>query len=386
VLALLALPLGTAPGPGPGQSSSCTPGLAIDSTAAQTPGQPVRVSETASHTCPIPEAPPGTGFGGGPPQTQQPPPGKPGDPCTARVLEPTELITPPGGQMEVFWVDPSFPGTGSDTPEPQDIARVLSGIDPRTFVMEAGTTDFLLPFRLDGKWDASGFNCVPRDPKNPQGSFSWICTGATIAFTCLIQQPHPIANGPLPVGAVQGGLVDLRARIAQLIHPGQIASLPAGTNPAVVNTDTCFFIDGADIDGQNPTRPQTFELVLLGPPDPSNRQVYYVFEIRLTPQPVVWTFGDGSGDTAPARPECAQADPTPLAFVHRYVSYSPPDGFPVGAIETYTLHVREFWYDSDGQPHPALDLGDFQPILVDPGPAAGFRKVVLQEEGVPLGR
>lgn len=385
VLALLAVPLGMAPGPGPGASSSCSPGLSVDSTAAQHPGQPVRVSEGAAINCPTPEAPAGGTFGGGGPQKNLPPPGNPGDPCQATVLEPTELIVSPGGQMLVFWPDPSFPGTGSDTPEPQNLARVLSGIDPKRFVEEAGTTDFLLPFKLSGVWNATGTDCVPRDPKNPQGSFSWICTGATVAFTCLIQEQHAIGRGPLGIGALQGRLVDLRAAISQLIHPGQIRSLPAGNSPAVVNTDTCFFIDGADIDGQNPTRPQTFELVLTGPPDLSNRQVYYVFRIDVTPQPIVWSFGDNDGSVALARPECAQFDPTPLAFMHRYVRYSPPDGFPIGATETYTLHVTEYWYDSGGQPNPAVDLGDFQPIQVDAGPAGGFRKVVVQEEGVPIG-
>jgi hypothetical protein len=384
VLALLAVPLGMAPGPGGGASSSCSPGLSTDSTAAQHPGQPVRVTETG-RTCPTPEAPAGGSFGGGPPQWIPPRPGNPGDPCTATVLEPTELIVSPGGQLLVFWPNPAFPGTGSDTPEPQDLARVLSGIDPRRFVEEAGTTDFLLPFKLTGKLDATGFNCVPVDPRNPQGSFAWICTGPTVAFSCLVQQPHGIAPGPLDITNLQNGLAGMRAQIAQLIKPGQISSRPAGSNPAVVNTTTCFFIDGASVDGQDPTLTQTFQLVLLGNPDASHRQVYYLFEIRLTPQPVAWTFGDGNG--APGDEQmCRGLDPTPLVFAHRYLSYSPPSGFPITATETYTLHVTEYWYDSGGQPHPALDLGDFQPpIVVQAGPPAGFRKVVVQEEGVPIG-
>lgn len=384
LLAVAALLLGMAPGgPGGGQSSGCSPGVSVDVSAASTPGHPRRVATGAGVTCPTPEASGGGIFGGGNAQRQMPPPGVPGQDCTGTVIEPTELSLTPGGQMQVFWPDPSFQGTGSDTPEPQDLGRVLSGIAPKQFFMQAGTTDYFLPFRLDGKWDASGRNCVPKDPAHPQDSFSPICTGATVNIGCLIAQPHGIAPGPLGIGALNG--IDLRGQMLQLVHPGQITSLPAQPNPALVNAPTCFFVNGADIDGQDVNQPATFELVLLSGADASNRQVYYVFRVELALQGVEWQFGDNSGQTEPLPPPCVGVSNAPLQFAHRYLRYSQPEGFEVRATETFTIHVTEYWYDSAGTPHAPLDLGDLQPIQIQPGPAPVFRKVVVQEEGVPIG-
>jgi hypothetical protein len=382
-LALVAVPLGMAPGTNPGQNPGCRPGVSVEVPAASTPGVPQRVATSASVVCPTPEAPGGANFG--PRQKQQfGPPGTPGQPCTATVLEPMELSLTGDTEM-VFWPDPSNPGTGSDTPEPQSVARVISGIDAKGFFMQGGTTDFFNPFTLNGVWDGTGFQCKPKDPANPQASFRPVCTGATIALGCLVQQGHAIGGGPLGIGALQGGQIDLRARMLQLVHPGQITSLPAQPNPALVNSPACFFINGADIDGQDVNQPATFELVLLGPADATGRQVYYVFRVDLALTGVTWTFGDGSGATEPLPQPCLGVSGAPLQFAHRYLRYSPADGFPVGATETFSVHVTEYWYDSDGQPNPPLDLGDLQPIVTNPGPVPQFRKVVLQEEGVPVG-
>jgi hypothetical protein len=383
-LALLAVPMGMAVGTNPGQNPGCRPGVSVEVPAASTPGRPQRVATSASVVCPTPEAPGGGMFG---PRDKQQfgPPGVPGQDCTATVLEPMELSLTPGGQELVFWPDPAFPGTGSDTPEPQSVARVISGIDARTFFMQGGTIDFFNPFTLNGKWDASGFKCVPKDPNNPQGSFRPNCTGATIAIGCLVQQGHSIGGGPLGLGALQGGLVDLRAQMLQLVHPGQITSLPAQPFPALVNSPACFFINGADIDGQDVNQPATFELVLLGPADGTGRRVYYVFRVDLQLTGVEWSFGDGSGATESLPPACVGVSGAPLQFAHRYLRYSPTDGFPVTATETFSIHVTEYWYDSFGQPNPPLDLGDLQPIVIQPGPAPLFRKLVVQEEGVPVG-
>lgn len=382
LLALLAVPLGMAPGTNPGSNAGCTPGVSTDVQAASRPGQPVRVVTAANIVCPTPEAPAGGTFG---PRSKQQfgPPGVPGQDCTATVLEPMELSLTPGGQEQVFWPDPSFPGTGSDTPEPQMVARVISGIDAKTFFMQGGTTDFFNPFTLNGKWDATGFQCVPKDPNNPQGSFRPNCTGATIAIGCLVQQGHTIADGPL-IGTLQGGLVNLRALAIQLIHPGQITSLPAQPNPALVNSPACFFIDGADIDGGNVNQPATFEMVLLGPADGTGRRVYHVFRIEIALSGVRWSFGDGSGDTEGLPGACIGVSNAPLQFAHRYLRYSPADGFPVTATETFTIHVTEFWIDSNGQPNAPAGA-DLAPVDVNPGPVPLFRKIVVQEEGVPVG-
>src|SRR5439155_24581127 len=134
------------------------------------------------------------------------------------------------------------------------------------------------PFTLNGKFDTTGFKCIPKDPADQQASFTNNCNGAaTFAFACIVKRPTGITGNPT-VGIGQlGGLVDLRARMLQLIHPGQISTLPAQPNPALVNTPTCFFIDGSDIDGQSVNLSAEFELVILGLPDATARQVYYVF-------------------------------------------------------------------------------------------------------------
>jgi hypothetical protein len=386
LLGVLAVLLGMAPGNGSGGSSSCTPGVSTQVTAASTPGQPVRVTTNASVVCPTPEAPGGQIWGPHNPQPQQP--HVAGTKCTEEVWEPMELSLTPGGQMEVFWIDPSNPGTGSDTPEPQMVSQIITGVSPQDFWSQAGTdTNFFMPFTLNGQWDSTGFKCVP-DPKDPHGSFQQICNVAPIPIGCLRRDGvGGPGGGPLPIGALQGPGVDLRARMQQRIHPGSIASWPAQPNPALVNVPTCFFLNGADIDGQDPNVPATFEVVLLGPADGEGRQVFYVFRIDVALQGVAWTFepGPDGGQTDPPPGACQGVSNAPLQFAHTYHHYSPPGGFGITATETFTLHVTEYWYDSAEKPHPAADLGDLPPITVNPGPPGGFSKVVVQEEGVPVG-
>jgi hypothetical protein len=384
-LGLLALLVGMGVGgPGPAQSSGCTPGVSTQVAAAATPGQPVSVATNATVVCPTPEAPSTNIWG--PPRSMPQQPQPAGAACTEEVWEPLELMLTPGGQQEVFWVDPSNPGTGSDTPEPQFISRIIGGISAMDFWTQAGTTtDYFMPFTLNGKWDASGLNCIPKDPTNPQGSFQIICGAAPVPLACLRQVNHRIGAGPLPITALQAGAVDIRGKMLQLIHPGTITAVPGPPNSAVVNVPTCFFINGADIGGKDVNQPASFEVVLLGPADADGRQVYYVFRIDVALDGVNWTFGDGDTTTEALPSACTGLSNAPLQFAHRFVQYSPPGGFSVTATENFSLHVTEYWVDADGIPNPPADLGDLPPIAVNPGPAPLFREVVVQEEGVPIG-
>jgi hypothetical protein len=369
-------------GNGPGSSPGCTSGVRTDVQAASTPGQPVRVTTGSTVTCPTPERQDGGQFGPTAPLPGPPP--VPGTDCVKQVNEPMELSLTPGGQYQVFWPDPTFNGNGSSTPEPQDVGRVISGIGAKEFFMRGGSTDFYLPFTLKGKWNANATDCVPKDPKDPQASYTWNCPGATIAFACLLQRANgPVDTGGLPLTALTGGLTNLRGLMLQLIHPGNILTLPAEPHPGVVNIPTCFFLNGADIDGQDVRQPATFEMVLVGPADGNGRQIFYVFRVDLMLQSVDWQFGDGSGQVEGLPGPCLGVSNAPLQFAHRYRTYSPPGGFPVVATETFSIHVTEYWSDANG-PEPPHDLGDLPPIAVNPGPP-GFVKHVIQEEGVPVG-
>jgi len=379
-LALVPVPA-AAVGNGPGGSSGCTPGVSVQVPAASSPGKAVPVATSAAVVCPTPEA---SGPGGiwGPHNKVNQPPINVGADCQQEVWEPTELSLTPGGQQEVFWPDPANPGTGSDTPEPQFISQIIGGISAMDFWTTAGTTtDYFMPFLLKGKVDATGA-CVPKDPNNPQASFNVICGTAPVPVTCLRTVTHRAGGGPLPITALQG--VDIRGQMLQLIHPGTVASVPAQPNPAVVNVPACFFLNGANIAGQDVNAPQSFELVLLGPADSDGRQVFYVFRVDVQLQGVDWNFGD-NGDTVPLPPQCVGVSNAPLQFAHKYLRYSPPGGFGVSATETFTLHVTEFWVDANGIPNAPLDLGNLPDIVVNPGPVPGIREVVVQEEGVPIG-
>jgi hypothetical protein len=380
ILGALALLVGMAPGNGGGGNAGCSQGVASDVPAASTPGTAVPVTTGANVVCVTPESGGGGSFGPPGKQTFQTG-GTPGQPCTAVVWEPLELTLSPGGQMLIFWPDPSFNGNGSTTPEPQDLARIIAE-NPKTFFEQAGTTDFFMPFTLNGKWDASGSNCVPKDPNDPQASFQEICNTVPIALACLGQTGHPITGTPPGIGAP--GLINLRNQIVQLIRPGTITTLPAQPAPGVVNLPTCFFIDGANIAGQDVNQEQDFQMVLLGPPDASGRQVFFIYLVQLQKTGVTWDFGDGSSDPTPGLdPQCLGRSNAPLQFSHTYLRYSPPAGFAVTAHETFSLNVTVFWDDSNGQPNTET-LPPLPGIDVQPGPAAGFSKVIVQEEGVPV--
>jgi hypothetical protein len=383
VLGLLAVLLGMAPGVDPGGNPGCRRGVSVEVQGSSTPGVPARVTTNAEIVCPTPESQAGGGSFGPSGPIRQDPPGTPGQPCTTTVLEPMELSLTPGGQELVFWPDPSFPGTGSDTPEPQDVGRVISGIGAKDFFMQAGTTDYYNPFRLKGKWDATGFRCEPLDPNNPQGSFTPICTGATIAIGCLIARGHAIGGGGFPPGLLPGGLAGVRDRAQNLIRPGQITSLPAQPNPALVNAPACFFVNGANIDGGDVNQPAEFQMVLVGPADATRRQVFYIIRIQLQLTDVRWTFGDGNDQVSRSLPRpCQGVSDAPLQFSHNYLRYSGPNGFAVSATEVFSLSARAYWNDSAG--NQQQDLGPFDPIEVQPAPGQ-FQKVVVQEEGVPIG-
>ena len=386
VLGVLALLVGMAPGqPGGGGSPGCVKGNRFSADSTRTPGAFIKVRSEIGVTCPTPEAGPSTSSFG---PTTAPRVALPaiGSDCVVRVDEPLQFSLTPGGQFLVFWVDPQFNGNGSDTPEPQDPSRFLSGMSAEQFFMQGGSTDFWVPYTLRGKIDASR-NCVPKDPNDPIASFTSDCNFATAPFpACLVRSDDgPVDGGGLPLGAIPGGLAGLIAQMEQRIVPGHISSMPAQPAPGLVNTGTCFFVDGVNIAGEDAVQGATFEVAVLGPPDASRRQIYYVFRLQMHLDGITWNFGDGSTEVDPQLPEpCRGRASTPqtLAFSHTYRRYSDAPGFPVSASESFVIDATEYWVDARAT-HGPQNAGRLTATALPGGQP--FVKTIVQEEGVPIG-
>src|SRR5262249_61946323 len=89
---------------------------------------------------------------------------------------------------------------------------------------------------------------------------------------CTPPQPHilaPPASPPPAVGPYVASVV--RDIIAQA---GSLHSMPSPNG--LVNLPTCFWIEGIGVPDE-----RDFTLVLPGPPDPSNRRIYYTYLIRV---------------------------------------------------------------------------------------------------------
>jgi hypothetical protein len=299
-----------------------------------------------------------------------------------------EFSLGPAGQTLIFWIDPSrFVGLQSGTPESQDPSRFLGGnMSASAFYMQAGSIDYWVPYTLTGTIQPDN-TCGPKDPKDPAASFTPNCTFAAGSFPgCLLFNPNgPLDNVGLPLGALP---LNLQGMMRQMIAPGRITTLPQDPAPGLVNTGTCFFVNGLSIQGQDAVQGRTFQLVLTGPADASGRSIFYVFELQMQldpAQPFVWNFGDGSTTVDATLPaQCRQQASTPLtmAFSHTYSHYSPAGGYAVTATENFVINATEFWSDAAGT-HGPINLGALPPLQVSPAPQPFFKPIV-QEEGVPV--
>jgi hypothetical protein len=385
ILGICAVVVGMAPAPTQGGSGAgCTQDVSVNVPGASTPGVPVRVDTSAGVHCPTPESQGGF-FGPPSPQTYSLPPV--GSSC--RQVLAARLEFGPGSDTLVFWIDPSrFVGLQSGTPEAQDPSRFLGGsMSAKDFFMQGGSIDYWVPYTLTGIIQPNG-TCGPKDPKDPAASYTANCTFAPGSWPgCLI----PSANGPvgpaggLPLTALP---VNLQGMMRQMIAPGQISTLPQDPAPGLVNTGTCFFVNGLSIQGQDAGPGQTFQLVLTDPPDASGRSIYYVFQLQmhLDPvQPFIWNFGDGSTAVDGKLPApCWQQAGTPLtkAFSHTYNHFSPQGGFAVTATENFVINATEYFSDAAGT-HGPINLGALPPLQISPAPQP-FVKAIVQEEGVPV--
>ncbi|HKF78910.1 MAG TPA: hypothetical protein VKF59_22400 [Candidatus Dormibacteraeota bacterium] len=192
---------------------------------------------------------------------------------------------------------------------------------------------------------------------------------------CILAEPHRIVPATSPPPSVQPYvqevLRDLRAQ------PGAVRSLPSPYG--LVNLPTCFWIDGIGVPGE-----RDLTMVLPGPPDPSNRRIYYTYLIRVFFAGVRWDFDDPYGnDQVLPHPACGQH---PQLTAHSYQMISEKrsaDGFyHVTATEEYQVTVDLYWADTYGAHHQPVDPGVPLPIEVTPpGPLDQY---VGQVEAIPV--
>src|SRR5215472_1704032 len=88
---------------------------------------------------------------------------------------------------------------------------------------------------------------------------------------CILLQPHRI----VPADSLPPSIAPYVANVVRDIkaQAGSLHSLPSPNG--LVNLPTCFWIDGIGVPDE-----RDFTLVLPGPPDPSNRRIYYTYLIR----------------------------------------------------------------------------------------------------------
>ena len=203
-------------------------------------------------------------------------------------------------------------------------------------------------------------------------------------------------NGPPPRATLYALKAPASGTDPQVVWAADLGAARVMASPTVGPDGTIYVANSAGLlfavaaNGSVKWTAQTGPTVKSAPALASDGTVYHatsdgkMYAVSSQGQ-MKWSFGDNS-DTTETPSQCPGAGNPPLWIAHRYLHYSPAAGFPVTLTERFNLHVTEYWYDSAGTPHPPEDLGDFQPAIeVQPGPAGGFSKVIVQEEGVPVG-
>ena len=253
-----------------------------------------------------------------------------------------------------------------------------ANIDPNSFGsvvsktgVTAATNDVYALYRADGTFQNQ--QCQA----NGWYDFCQLGAPAPNPDPCILTVPHtitPANSPPPPVGPYVANVVrDLKA------SAGSVSSLPSPNG--LVNLPTCFWIDNIGIPDE-----RDFTLVLPGPPDSSNRRIYYTYLIRVFFGGIDWNFDDPFGnDQVQAHPACGQH---PQLTAHSYQMISEKhsaDGlYHITATEKYQVTVDLYWDDSYGPHHQPIDPGIPLPITVSPpGPYTQF---VGQVEGIPIGR
>jgi hypothetical protein len=193
---------------------------------------------------------------------------------------------------------------------------------------------------------------------------------------CTFTEPYPLTRAQSPPPPVAPYLDKVKGELQAAA--GTISSMP---NPrGIVNLPTCFWMDGMTIPDE-----QDYSLVLAGPPDPSGRQIFYTYLIRLFFAGIEWNFDDplGNAEVQP-HPACGQH---PQLTAHNYQLISEKRGnddgkYHITARENYQLTVDMYWSDSYTTHHEPVDPGIPLPITVSP--LGAYPQFVGQVEGIPV--
>jgi hypothetical protein len=357
-------------GPGGANGAACNPVVGGQVGATN----PVPVSESATVDCPFASGPTGTPTGPGG-SRGGPGPFQPGQDCSYVIYQPVKIVV--GGGGSVTEMDPNATAS-SYTPigYPKDLAPVP--------VVTQESSDIYMPYKFSGKADANGDCTVNVKSQlgcpDPVPFTNFVVAGNV----CWQTFPHPATGGGIDPGTLVPFLD--RANLLQFVSLGTISSRPDNPNPGLVNTGTCFFLNGATFRGlggapQPVTQPAFFTMSVSQPlNDGTGRMIFYVFKIELSlaSSGIAWNFGDGSTTPDANPPGACLGGPDEVVASHTYLRYGT---FPVSVTENFTVNVQEFWEDASGDHGPIAVPGP----VIPPQTVPVYTKTVVQEEGVPVG-
>lgn len=357
-------------GPGGANGAACNPvvGGQVGATS------PVPVSESATVDCPFASGPTGTPTGPGG-SRGGPGPFKAGQACSYVIDRPVKIVV--GGGGTVTEMDPNA-AASSYTPigYPKDLAPVP--------IVTQESSDIYMPYKFSGTADANG-DCTVNVQStlgcpDPVPFTNFVVAGNV----CWQTFPHPATGGGIDPGTFVPFLD--QAKLLQFVAVGTVSSRPDNPSPGLVNTGTCFFLDGATFTGlggrpQPIVQPAFFTMSVSQPlNDGTGRMIFYVFkiELALAANGITWNFGDGSTTPDANPPGACQGGGNEVVVSHTYLRYGT---FPVSVTENFTVTVQEFWEDAGGDHGPIALPGP----VIPPQNVPLYTKTVVQEEGVPVG-
>jgi hypothetical protein len=290
-------------------------------------------------------------------------PASDGTPCRVVYYAPVTFQNLPA-YIHGTWQSPAG-DRGSASIDPNSYGSVVSAAG-----ITAATNDVFALYAQGGTYQ--GGQC------QTSGGWQDFCQLGPVAVPnpdpCILAQPHRITPGESPPPAVGPYLARVIADLKA--QAGTMRSLPSPNG--LVNLPTCFWLDGVGVPDE-----RDLTMTLPGPPDPSNRRIYYTYLVRVFFAGIDWNFDDPYGnDQVQPHPACGQH---PQITAHSYQMISQKrssDGvYHVTAAERYQVTVDVYWDDSYGPHHQPVDPGVQLPIIISPpGP---YDQYVGQVEAIP---